>query len=75
MPAYKYTLKNKKPCGMLPLTIQTGPGRVGIPVKEDSKHNDRQKSLNGHFWIRRRIPATYSFPLSWKIIWKTWNTV
>ena len=44
---------------MLPLIIRTGPGRTGIPVKVDSKPNGKQSNMNGHFWIRRRIPATY----------------
>lgn len=38
----------EKPCGMPPLTIQTGPGRISIPVKKDSKRSERQKSMKGH---------------------------
>lgn len=75
MPVYKYTLKSGKTMWYAAFNYTTGPGRTGIPVKEDSKHSGRQRSMNGRFWIRKRIPATYSFPPLWKIIWKTWNTV
>jgi len=51
---------------MLLLIIQTGPDKTSIPAKEDLKHSGKPKNMNGHSVTSRTIPATYSFPPSWK---------